>query len=1366
MDQEPDLQSVKAWALFRGGRLKEAEQLNGRLLQRRSHVQDLDLDINLALASGRWEHFPVIVEREWPRRAEHPPETLLRLASLAAETGASSDRAWELAKLAVHKAGSDPHVIMSALSLMYRLGRDGQPEGSAWLSQALALSSDSGPIRRMDLATVVQEWLPAQRDHRRMMEERWLRGEIPLHFAAAQLDAPLAQLLIGFPRDNETLLDGRRRILLPIVSELRQPLSMQPEWVIGLDITSLLILAHLGLLDRVIAAFAKVILAPETLLILLNERNRVRFQQPARAAAAQALRGMLDERQLREAETPRGNIDDLAAEVGTDLAQLLQAAKESGGRVVRHLPIYKLRSLMTEPAALGEYERLICSTVDLEQVLFTLGHLDGTLHQRASAYLLSQDRPSAAANDLSFLSRPLYLDDVAVTFLQTSGVLPAMFAAGLDLRVHSSLRQDTSRLIATAQEGEQLAASLDQIRVVLRTGLDCGKIELLPRHDPSDEQQPWIFEAAPTILQFREDSGSCDAVCIDDRFFNKGTTLTDRRERTVPVVCVLDLLGFLESLGTIAPPEGTALRHRLRRSGFVFLPLMPADLASVVGTAQWREDGGLIESAELRGLRQSLARLRALPQLHEPVKQDLASALLTTAVWVIRQLWDEPDLPTERAAQLSSWIWHHLAPVPDDWLTGAARAAGLATEAFAQQVTLLLVPLSSSAPPPRPDAYLDWVEASVLDPLLPANPRALARIGELAGRQIEGSASNTPQHAAAFAHWLFSRQPRRIRDWLAENFAFRPELGFHFKRNLSIAGMATFEPEALFSAARSLWASHEDQNLSTVDGKRVVLTLRGGIACLDLPGEQGQALELRLQELEVFANDRRARLDACDGLLRRLGPTSPEIASLRQVADERGLTDGELHQLFGAIETAVLPRHELLREALAQGHLSLDDLVPDSLAYFERFCGPDPGAANPETYLTSTLRDHRQELLRRDLTHGLRICLPGALRDDLCPGEWLDPYADDEVWDALQACQPEAEPISLLAALDVALRRQHDSRFAQFADKAISTLLGETFRLPGGGDFYRLFPPLMELALETISFLEGAMARPPFWRRMCAWMQAGLVTRLMPGADLDHDAVAASLTPAGHCAKLVDLRQEPLVHPGQLSTPFIRAELLGRLLLLTGRHQTAGRPVPRADEIEQAFRRRNDQETSHLAFMPGPLEGHRRIGEELPAHFEAQVRDLPSADLAPPLVHLSRTWHVPDEFLSRLRAAITGHNEEQAPGVQLSRLGHASLLAAAERDRELADAVATAAAALAPRLTAPVEIAKLFHSLLIAAAAMQDEAAWAEWLQCRLGELAGHVPAGHAALVYWHHLDFLQRVTKLSLGIGAQAAALASAGMF
>jgi hypothetical protein len=114
----------------------------------------------------------------------------------------------------------------------------------------------------------------------------------------------------------------------------------------------------------------------------------------------------------------------------------------------------------------------------------------------------------------------------------------------------------------------------------------------------------------------------------------------------------------------------------------------------------------------------------------------------------------------------------------------------------------------------------------------------------------------------------------------------------------------------------------------------------------------------------------------------------------------------------------------------------------------------------------------------------------------------------------------------------------------------------------------------------------------------------------------------------------------------------------------------------------------------------------------------------------------------------------------------LSRLGHASLVAAAERDRELADAVATGAVALAPRLTAPVEIARLFDSLLIAAAAMQEEAAWADWLQRYLGELAKHVPAGQAALVYWHHLDFLQRVTKLELGIGAQAAALASAGMF
>ncbi|HEY6323737.1 MAG TPA: hypothetical protein VJA16_19525, partial [Thermoanaerobaculia bacterium] len=626
-----------------------------------------------------------------------------------------------------------------------------------------------------------------------------------------------------------------------------------------------------------------------------------------------------------------------------------------------------------------------------------------------------------------------------------------------------------------------------------------------------------------------------------------------------------------------------------------------------------------------------------------------------------------------------------------------------------------------------------------------------------------------PETATLIAHYVFARLPHLIRTWLTANVTFRPELQLGSTSHLTIGGEATFTFDALIAAARSLWDSSENQALTTVDGTPAVVILSDGVACLHLSHESRQPGHLLLPALGLLSPDRQVRLQALAELQRQLGPTAPDLASLQQVATDRPLSDEELHQVFRAIETALPSRQARLRHLLSGGSASLDDLVPDSWPYFERFCGPDPGAADPRAYLASTLTDYRRGLLQADLRHGLQICLLGAVRDDLCPGEWLEPYGDDELWNALQACKPAADPLSLLAALDIALHRQHDARFAAFAEQAVAALLADAYPLPGGDDFYQLFPFLVELTLQRLTFRESGMSRPPFWRRLCAWMEAALVTRLLPANPIDlaalTHAIENNLSPEGQCAKLVDLRREPLVHPGQLSPPFVRAELRGRLWLIARRHHAAGRTVPRMEGIDQALIHPDDQGAHLLRFMPGPLDGHRQLDVAIPPELDERLRHLPAADLPAAMAFYSRTWTLPAEHRDRLRALLAKPAIENLQ-LELSRLEYAALVAAADRDRPLADAVATAGLAVAPRLRQPTEVPKLFHTLVIAAAAHQDEPDCATWLGARLAELAGRIPAGSLSVVYWHCLEALSLVTNVGLRIADRALAIAAAAMF
>ena len=527
VSRDLDLLAAKARALLHLGRISEAQALNDNLLVQRKHPTDLDLDINLALQSGDWERFPGIVGREFLRKEEHEARELIRLASLAAETDGTASRAFELLKLAAEKGSEDPHVLAQAAGLTYRLGREDE-KPAAWLAKAAALSPESGPVKTVGLRELVEEWMPKHQESRRTAEELWLRGEAPLHLVANSLNIPLSILLIDLPRRNERTQDGRRRTMIPIMSGARQPIALQPEWILGFDISSLMVLAHLGLLKETIESFRRVIIAPDTMVVLLNERNQVRFHQPSMVKRAEEIRHLIDRGVLRvEYELPNPP-EGLVQEVGRDFAQLLAAAQRDQGYVVRPRPVTKLRSFLGEEADLGDNEGLILSTVELEQLLYENGTLDSATHERANQYLHSQDRGTKRSADASALKDTLYLDDLALTYIQSAGLLPALEGSRLDLRLHPSVKDEQLALIESERERQRLEKDLEEIRVTLRNALQAGTVEFLRRHGFAEEEEENIIRIAPTLGEFMQDSGNCDAVAIDDRFSQKFGRLADR----------------------------------------------------------------------------------------------------------------------------------------------------------------------------------------------------------------------------------------------------------------------------------------------------------------------------------------------------------------------------------------------------------------------------------------------------------------------------------------------------------------------------------------------------------------------------------------------------------------------------------------------------------------------------------------------------------------------------------------------------------------------------------------------------------------------------------------------------------------------
>ena len=1376
LERSDELKEMQAWALFQVGRLQESKEINDKLLRQMGSPDDLHLDINLAIASGEWERVAAILERERPKQEAHAPKTLMTLAQLAGQHAQTSARALQLAKLAAEKAPDDPHMLMAAYRLHVQLGRDDEADPD-WLKRAYELSSaEQGPLWSMNLQDIVTEWIPKRRDHLREVKQKWLNGEIPMSVAAGEMNISLARLLLQLPDQNTNELDGRSRGILPIVTGGRNPVEFQQDWTIGLDVTSIMVLTYLNLLGTALEAFHHIKLSPDIMEFLLRERDEVRFHQPSRIVAARRVRDLQNQGRLRVADSLAEPPEAIADEVGIELAALLHGARQDNGRVICVPPLHKIGSLMEEQVDTSEYDDLIHSPMDLCTLLYDTGSIATADYQRASQFLHSQGKTARAPLTPSIPEGPIYVDHLALSYLRDAGILQPMAAAGLDIRIHPDVLEEVNALIEAGDIGDALVTKIEGIRHALRDALDSEKASFLPRTAGQDEEiqnRAMRFQETASLLA---GSAACDALCIDDRFINRNPVLTESPERAVPLVCVLDVSRYLVSRGRISVADHWSARHKLRQSGFVFVPIESDELVHWLKTAKV-DNSQLKESAELRILRQTTARIHSLGVLTPEETLALSVNLHRVCKATIECVWEDESLTIEQATALSDWVWRHLmnAAIGSPEHIARDRYADWMRDLLSLRLGHLLLPTAIRSHDRRAH-YTRWLERSVLEPLRPANAdlikKALASVCE----EISSLESGQEVCGRFFLEQLPEAARRLV---IVQDAEFARRCGFETNRVFSIGPDIKLVNSKLFAAAREVFATKKESVVQDVAGKDVLVNLQGEdqYVVVKWTDDDGMTQQSQMPDWALLSPHREARRNALETIIDRLGPTATDFRKLFDSITSRQLTDQELAAIFEESTNGVMAFHARLVQKMAQGlPLDVSDFIPQSVSYFERFVGPNPGTREPESYFYDVLVPYRKALLTRDVRAGLDICCLGALRDDLTPGQWITDLADEAVWDALSSCHPTSNPFSLLGALDVALYRQEDERFREFAATTVTTLLDERFGQQDGLDIYSLLQMLYGFVLNRLNLMEKGATYPGYWKRMGAWMRAGLIARTMMDPPLSIEIndfqkwLQGNMATAGAYADFVQARQEPMLLSGRI---LLRKEILGRLYVLASRHEREGRHVPKSEDIGQMLTQTDEHGQPFISGLPGPLEGHRRPIALVPQEVIEQIGDTWTVGAEPAALHqfatASQFFALGEPELDRAREAVKRIGEKNASTdlpEHLRLLESASIVVAANRSAPLADGIAEALVRIAPRLSTEEEISRLLRIMLQAAAVHEAHEAWFKWLEEGLARIAPYLPPppNKSLQAFLSHLGEIERVLPLDSWFHVRARAIASAG--
>ena len=724
VEKSSRLKLLRCSALYNEGRFvescKELEKLreeSGDSIHDR-YYRALQIDILIGL--GDWKSVTAIVGEEYGRRDERAADDLMKLAEIA--LCLSSPYAKDIVLAAVEKGRNDPAILLRGFHLASTHGWEGDEEVGKWLRDAVSLSDTEGPVRKISLKEIMnlnQGWNRRVADTSRRL---W-SGKIPMFFAAQVTNRSLGGLVLGRAYDNYEERDPRCRSMIPAYSENRRrpiTIDINEASTVAVDGTALFTMSLLNLLDRFIDSFSTVYIAHNTLPWLLREKQLSMFHQRRLVEEARALQELLATRALEIMSPSVVPSSELCEQIGEELAQMIAEAEKSKDGdetrplVVRSAPVYRMSSLTEDEADLSEHSKVLVSCGAVMKALRTKGVITAADEKAASEYLSIHERSWPDEPEIAERAT-LYLDDLSISYFLHLRILGKIHTAGHRVLIPQRSVSDANRLISHQQVLAKMDCAIERIRDTLHRGILAGKVSVGKRivnRGPGDE-----LMARHSTIDVVGLADVCNAIVIDDRFVNSHmnvATNSERRESYTPVITTLDVIDLLVAQGAILADDRLDHRTCLRRYGYVSIALEGDELKRHIAMSTVK-DGEVIETAELRAIRENVLGLRMGRWLHDLDGFLWINSFFKVLKDILKDLWSGSDTLSSVRAR-SNWIMNQMdirgwAHVFDNGTDG-----GVIARLYAVTVAdLAFSPMTVTVE--RRDEYHRWVEERILIPI-------------------------------------------------------------------------------------------------------------------------------------------------------------------------------------------------------------------------------------------------------------------------------------------------------------------------------------------------------------------------------------------------------------------------------------------------------------------------------------------------------------------------------------------------------------------------------------------------------------------------------------------------------------------------
>ncbi len=815
----------------------------------------------------------------------------------------------DLWRRAVEQGDLPDGAVGDAWALGFQLGCD--DELRPLMPRLMAPGGPPGGIEILN-AVDLPAMLQRQRTRQEEMARMYIAGTAPISIAAWSWRRSLVSLY------HDDLL---ARAEAP--NPLRQPALLArhggrpitpgfpanaPAWRLHLDVTALLLAAHLDVLAAVERAFGPVYIAGDIMDDLLGMRDNLAIHQPSRQPIYDRIIALEAKRALRadgDAASSGPQDGRIVDELGGMWASLYARACEADGYIVDYLPLRRpgLEGLLAAPPV-GVSERVVnCRAVIealRERKVLTDAERDEAIVKLGQEGLIDVTSPRLP------LGATLFCHGNTPEVLAEAGILPEV-CAHFDVRIERSELDRVRTAIRDIGRAQQNIAWLTEVIGQVNRGIDAGAyLFVASPHDDADHVDiPAAVEgerSLRTMLQLRAESG--DVLWVDDRFLTGYT----RQEGGMPIIGIIEVLKALVGAGELSEGSYYAALLTLRASNVRFVPVEADEILYHLGRAAIDPSAKVIHEGEaLAVLRRYVAAcltqgdiLQRPPVADSVPNKDGEIAFVLgikeAVADALPRLWemdDDDEVCRMRADWLVRAMFLDLASL--NALMPIVRQGTEPLQTAAISLARLLSPRLSimmgsqvDRPTPR-HRYMAWLEERVLGSRFAHDPHLAVAVGEHLKSVFTGvfdaaiADGHAAERAAATVFGAFTDFPADIRGELLRDERFLSHMGIRVSDTYEHGGL-TFDRADFYRAVARAIKGHSMVVAPIGDGPAVALhacLTPGGGPCVwttnretgaERPITDGEA-ELLVASPEMREKALRARrwwLDCDDETLDRL----------------------------------------------------------------------------------------------------------------------------------------------------------------------------------------------------------------------------------------------------------------------------------------------------------------------------------------------------------------------------------------------------------------------------------------------------------------------------------------------------------------